>query len=240
MMQTSRTAAAAPRTSAAKPSPQRTPHTPQMPGVPGARPPGVPAFAPGSGDAASADVGVVLGLALTTTRGRLTATAATVECLPLAGRGKLILTGNLIGSARDAAQLAVSLARARAEKLGIDPTAFLRTDFHFHVMDPLPPKGGPSIGLPMFVALVSALTRTAVDPRSAFTGELSLTGRVLAVEGLAHKARAAARAGVTLLYAPSENVDELRGKTGKRLPPGVQLVATPSIDRLTPILYGIP
>lgn len=236
MMKASRHAASPPRTPAAKPS--RTPRTPRTP-APGACPPGVRATAPGNGDAPFADrgahvgagigthVGVALGLALTTTRGRPGATAATVECLPLAGRGKLILTGNLLGSARDAAQLAVSLARARADRLGIDPALFLRTDFHFHVMDPLPPKGGPSIGLPMFVALVSALTRTPVDRTFAFTGELSLTGRVLPVEGLAHKARAAARAGITTLYAPSVNIAEV---SGKRLPKGVCLAPTDTID----------
>lgn len=177
----------------------------------------------------SAAAGVVLGLALTTTQGRAGATAATVECLPLPGRGKLILTGNLIGSARDAAHVAVSLARARADRLGLDPALFLHTDLHFHVMDPLPPKGGPSIGLPMFVALVSALTRVPVDQTYAFTGELSLTGRVLAVEDLPAKARAAARAGVTTLYAPAENVEEMKGK---KLPQGLQLVAVDGVDMI--------
>lgn len=149
--------------------------------------------------------GVALGLALT----RTGATAATVECLLLPGRGKLILTGNLVGSARDAAQIAVSLARARAKALKLDPALFLHTDIHFHVMDPLPAKGGPSIGLPMFVALVSALTKKPVDPQLAFTGELSLTGAVLPVEGILEKAKAAARAGVKRLLAPKENVLEV-------------------------------
>lgn len=148
--------------------------------------------------------GVVTGLALT----RTGATVATVECLPLPGRGRLILTGNLVGSARDAAQVAVSLARARARALKLDPGLFLHLDLHFHVMDPLPTKGGPSIGLPMFVALVSALTKKPVDKACAFTGELSLTGAVLPVDGIVEKARAAARAGVTTLYAPAGNVLE--------------------------------
>lgn len=165
---------------------------------------------------AAAPAGVVTGLALTTRNGRNGATAATVECLPLPGRGKIILTGNLVGSARDAAHLAVSLARARTKHLGLDPALFLCTDFHFHVMDPLPPKGGPSIGLPMFLALVSALTRKPVDPASAFTGELSLTGKVYAVEGVAAKAKAAARAGMTKLYAPAENVAELAKKNSRQ------------------------
>ena len=148
--------------------------------------------------------GVVLGLALT----RTGATAATVECLLLPGRGKLILTGNLVGSARDAAQIAVSLARARAKSLKLDPALFLHTDIHFHVMDPLPAKGGPSIGLPMFVALVSALTKKPVNPTYAFTGELSLTGAVLPVEGIVAKAKAAAKAGVRKLFIPKGNAAE--------------------------------
>jgi ATP-dependent Lon protease len=170
-------------------------------------------------------VGVVIGLALTTKNGRLSATAATVECLLLPGRGKLILTGNLVGSARDAAQVAVSLARARAKTLGLDPALFLHTDIHFHVMDPLPPKGGPSIGLPMFVALVSALTQKPVAQDLAFTGELSLTGAVLAVEGIAEKAKAAVRAGCTRLYLPEGNVAEL-----KRRPKSLALDPVTSID----------
>jgi ATP-dependent Lon protease len=166
--------------------------------------------------------GVVLGLALS----RTGATVATVECLPLPGRGKLILTGNLVGSARDAAQIAVSLVRARAKKLGLDPALFLHTDIHFHVMDPLPAKGGPSIGLPMFMALVSALTKKPVDPTFAFTGELSLTGKVLPVEGIKAKAKAAARAGVRRLYLPKGNEGEA-GSTSRRL----QVVAIEKAER---------
>ena len=161
--------------------------------------------------------GVATGLALT----RTGATAATVECLPLPGRGKIILTGNLVGSARDAAQIAVSLARARAKRLKLDPALFLHIDLHFHVMDPLPQKGGPSIGLPLYVALVSALTKAPVDPTWAFTGELSLTGRVLPVEGIVAKAKAAARAGCTRLYLPAGNAGELKGK---KFPKGLEVV----------------
>ncbi len=150
--------------------------------------------------------GVVMGLALTP-KG---ATAATVECLLLPGRGKLILTGNLVGSARDAAQVAVSLVRARAKALKLDPALFFHLDIHFHVMDPLPSKGGPSIGLPMFVALVSALTKKPVDPTFAFTGELSLTGAVLPVEGIAAKVKAAKRAGCTRVYVSSQNAQEFK------------------------------
>ncbi len=220
-MTTSRRAAAPRPSSAASLS---------LPQVPGAGSPGSRSAAPGNAGeppVTPGGAGVVLGLALTSRNGRTGATAATVECLPLPGRGKLILTGNLIGSARDAAQLAVSLVRARAERFGLDPVLFLHTDFHFHVMDPLPPKGGPSIGLPMFVALVSALTRTLVAPTCAFTGELSLTGAVLPVEGLAAKVRAAARAGAATVYAPAENVEEMKGK---KLPQGLRLVATDRVD----------
>ncbi len=180
----------------------------------------------------SIHAGVVLGLALTN-KG---ATVATAECLPLAGRGKIILTGNLVGSARDAAHLAASLARARAKTLGLDHTLFLHTDLHFHVMDPLPQKGGPSIGLPMFVALVSALTRKPIDPTFAFTGELSLTGKVYAVEGLEAKIKAAARAGVTQLFAPMENVAELNGK---KLPKGLVLVGIKTVDETLSITVGV-
>ncbi|HAP00053.1 MAG TPA: hypothetical protein DCQ83_08430 [Fibrobacteres bacterium] len=144
------------------------------------------------------------------------AIAAPVECLLLSGHGKLILTGNLVGEARDSAQVALSLARSRARTFGIDPADFLRTDVHIHIPGGgVARKGGPSAGLAMFVALVSAMIRKPVDPRMAFTGELSLTGEVLAVDGISKKARAAVAAGMTHLLIPHGNSLGTRGLTGK-------------------------
>ncbi len=176
--------------------------------------------------------GVVTALALTPAGGVTTR----VECLLLSGRGRLILTGNLVGEAKDSCQVALSLARSRARGFGINPNELLRTDVHFHVPDGLPAKDGPSAGLAMLVALVSAMTRTPVDPKIAFTGEISLSGKIEAIRGLPEKALAAFRAGVTRVYAPAENVSEA-GSFPKEAKKNFELVAADQIDAVLALIF---
>ena len=147
--------------------------------------------------------GIVNALALTPSG----ATIAQVECLLLSGRGKLILTGSLMGEARDAAQVALSLARVRARALGIDPADFLNTDVHFHIPAG-PAKDGPSVGLAMFVALVSAMIRKSVPSDTAFTGEISLSGKIHGIGGLPKKTLAAFEVGTKRLFIPQDNASE--------------------------------
>lgn len=174
--------------------------------------------------------GIVKALALTSSG----ALVAQVECLPLSGRGRLILTGNLVGEARDSAQLALSLARSRAKKFGIDPREFLDTDIHFHIPG-APTKGGPSAGLALLVALISAMTHKPVDAGKAFTGELSLSGNILGVGGFPKKAKAALEAGVTTVFAPTENLSEMRKLLPKR--GSLKLIAADQIDDLLSLLF---
>lgn len=176
--------------------------------------------------------GIVTALAVTPAGGVTTR----VECLLLSGRGRLILTGNLIGEAKDSCQVALSLARSRAPSLGIDPSEFLRTDVHFHVPEGLPSKDGPSAGLAMFVALVSAMTHEPVDPKLAFTGEITLSGKIEAISGLSEKAVAAVKAGVTHIYAPRGNLSEAESfsKKAKR---NLTLVAADHIDKVLAMVF---
>lgn len=159
-----------------------------------------------------------------------------VECLLLSGRGRLILTGNLIGEAKDSCQVALSLARSRAQRLGINPSEFQRTDVHFHVPEGLPSKDGPSAGLAMFIALVSAITREAVSSKLAFTGEISLSGKIEAISGLPEKATAAVRAGVTHVYAPRENLSEAK-KFSKEAKKNLAVVAADDIDTVLSLVF---
>ena len=169
-------------------------------------------------------LGVATALALTPSGGVVTR----VECLLLSGRGKLILTGNLVGEAKDSGQVALSLARRHAHLLGVHPSEFLRTDVHFHVPEGLPSKGGPSLGLAMFVALIAAVTGKTVSPENAFTGELSLSGKLHPVGGIQEKIAAAQRANILYVYAPHENVSE----SGSNTASSPTLVAVDHIDTL--------
>jgi ATP-dependent Lon protease len=121
----------------------------------------------------------------------------------LSGRGRLLVTGNLIRAAKDSAQVAVSLARSRARRLGIDPADFLRTDVHFHVPGEAT-KDGPSAGLALFLALVSAMIRKPLDPATALIGEISLSGKIHDPGGTAEKIAAGRRAGVKRIFLPGE------------------------------------
>jgi ATP-dependent Lon protease len=177
--------------------------------------------------------GMVTALALTPSGGVTTQ----MECLLLSGRGRLILTGNLMGEARDSCQVALSLARSRARRFGINPAEFLSTDVHFHVPEGLPAKDGPSAGLAMLVALVSAMTRQAVDPSLAFTGEISLSGKIHAISGLPEKSTAALKAGVTRVYAPKDNVPEA-GVLGKGKGKGFEIAGVDHIDTVLEQVFG--
>lgn len=177
--------------------------------------------------------GVVTALALTPSGGVTTS----MECLLLSGRGRLILTGNLVGEAKDSCQVALSLARSRARRFGINPAEFLGTDVHFHVPEGLPAKDGPSAGLAMLVALVSAMTRKAVDPSLAFTGEISLSGKIHAISGLPEKSAAARKAGITRVFAPQENVLEA-GSSGKDKKKGFEIAGVDHIDTVLEQVFG--
>jgi ATP-dependent Lon protease len=145
--------------------------------------------------------GVATGLAWTPTGGDI----LFVECARVPGPGKLILTGQLGDVMKESAQAALSLVKARASALGIDPSLFEKSDIHLHVPAGAIPKDGPSAGVAMFIALVSLLTGRTVRSDTAMTGEISLRGLVLPIGGVKNKVLAAVRAGITTVMLPERN-----------------------------------
>jgi len=151
------------------------------------------------------DVGIANGLAWTVTGGTL----LEVEVNVLAGTGKLELTGNLGDVMKESAHAAISYIRSRADKLGISPKFYKTHDIHIHFPEGAIPKDGPSAGITMCIAAISALSGAPVRRDIAMTGEITLRGRIMRVGGLKEKTMAALRSGVKTVLIPSENEPDL-------------------------------
>jgi ATP-dependent Lon protease len=165
---------------------------------------GVPKFMP-EVERENDEIGVVTGLAWTETGGDI----LYIEATTMRGKGLLTLTGHLGDVMKESAHAALTYVRSRAQKLGINPDVFAKTDVHIHVPAGAIPKDGPSAGVTMATALASVFTNSPVRRDIAMTGEVTLRGRVMPIGGLKEKTLAARRAGIKTVILPKENEKDL-------------------------------
>ncbi len=173
------------------------------------------------------EVGVGTGLAWTQAGGDIMYVEATV----MKGKGQLLLTGHLGEVMKESAQAALSYARARAPELRVKEDLFSKVDIHIHVPAGAIPKDGPSAGITMATALVSALTRVPVKRSVAMTGEVTLRGKVLPVGGVKEKVLAARRSGITTVLLPQKNDKDVK-ELPKTIRRGMHFVFVEHMDQV--------
>jgi ATP-dependent Lon protease len=177
-------------------------------------------------------VGVATGVAVTEAGGDIMA----VEVNVMEGKGNLILTGQLGEVMQESAQAALSYTRANAEALGIDGRTFDKVDIHIHIPEGAVPKDGPSAGIAIAAALISALTGRPVRRDVVLTGEITLRGRVLPIGGVKEKALAVRRAGMRTFVLPKKNAPDL-----EEIPPHIlralQVVTVESMEEVLPLVF---
>lgn len=177
-----------------------------------------------------AEVGRVNGLAWTSVGGEL----LTIEVAAMKGKGKFVTTGSLGDVMKESITAAMTVVRTRAEELGIESSRFEETDVHVHLPEGATPKDGPSAGLALTTALVSAFTGISIRPDIAMTGETSLGGRAMRIGGLKEKLLAAHRGGIKLVFIPQDNVRDL-AEIPENVKEGLEIKAVKSIDEILPL-----
>lgn len=181
------------------------------------------------------EIGLVTGLAWTEVGGDL----LQIEVALVPGKGALLLTGQLGDVMKESGSAAMSVVRGRAVSLGVDAEFLQKHDVHLHVPDGATPKDGPSAGIAMVTALVSALTRNPVRADVAMTGEITLRGRVTAIGGLKEKLLAALRGGITTVIIPDENKKDL-ADIPANVTDGLKIVPVKWIDEVLDLALERP
>jgi len=185
---------------------------------------GVPRFRYGEVELED-QVGIVTGLAWTEVGGEI----LTVEGVMMPGKGKMSVTGNLRDVMKESIQAASAYVRSRSQALGIASAMFEKKDIHVHVPEGATPKDGPSAGVAMVTAIISIMTGIPVKKDVAMTGEITLRGRVLPIDGLKEKLLAALRAGIKTVVIPEENVKDL-AEIGDEVKSHLHIVSASRMD----------
>lgn len=179
------------------------------------------------------EIGVATGLAWTESGGDLT----TIEVLSFGGKGNLQLTGQLGEVMQESAQAALSYIKANTERFNVPIRYYDKIDIHVHVPEGAVPKDGPSGGITLATAMISALTNTPVKRDVAMTGEITLRGHVLPIGGLKEKTLAALRAGITTVIVPEKNRKDLI-ELPKEVVDTLKFVFVSKMDEVVPIAFG--
>ena len=179
-------------------------------------------------------VGLVNGLAWTSVGG----VTLPIEAAVVPGTGKIEITGSLGDVMKESAKIAVTCVRARADKLGIDGEFYKNNDMHLHALEGAVPKDGPSAGVTMTTALVSALTNKPVNRYVAMTGEISLRGRVLPIGGLKEKAMGAYKAGVRTIVIPKKNESDIY-EVDESVKEKINIIPVETIDEVLEIAFTL-
>ena len=179
------------------------------------------------------EIGMVRGLAWTQVGGEV----LDVEVGVVDGSGKLELTGNLGDVMKESARAAITYIRSRADVLGIDPDFYKNKDIHIHFPEGAAPKDGPSAGITICIAVISALTETPVRRDLAMTGEITLRGRILPIGGLKEKTMAALRTGITTVIIPSENEKDL-AEIDQTVRSALNFVTTDHVDKILDVAFA--
>ncbi len=179
-------------------------------------------------------VGLVNGLAWTSVGG----VTLPIEAAVVPGSGKIQITGSLGDVMKESAKIAVTCVRARSEKLGIEKDFYKNYDMHIHALEGAVPKDGPSAGITMTTALVSALTNKPVNRFVAMTGEISLRGRVLPIGGLKEKAMGAYKAGVKTVVIPKKNESDIF-EVDQTVKDKLNIIPVETIDEVLEIAFTL-
>ena len=175
-------------------------------------------------------VGVVTGLAWTEFGGEI----LKIETVHMPGKGRMQITGKLGDVMQESVKAAKSFVRSKSLEYGIIPPLFEKNDFHIHVPEGATPKDGPSAGIGMVTSIVSSITNNPVDREIAMTGEVTITGQVLAIGGLKEKLLAAHRAGIKKLIIPKDNEKDL-ADVPQKIKDDIKIITVETVDEVLKI-----